>query len=94
MADLSASAAPTLAYDSAVMGDESGATVPGEIAAQVSTRTPQRRRRPRMDARVAHELAKALHGARLEILRGEGHVVEPERLAKVVDSFLHEGAGS
>lgn len=84
--------APTLAYDSAVMGDANGATVPKSLASRVASRALvlSGDAGPEWMLDVARELAAALPAARLEILSGEGHVVEPDRLAPVVDAFLRE----
>lgn len=86
--------APTLAYDAVVMGDANGATVPRQAAARV--RNPalilSGDAGPDWMLSVARELAEALPSAKLEVLGGEGHVVEPDRLAPVVDAFLRDKA--
>jgi pimeloyl-ACP methyl ester carboxylesterase len=84
--------APTLAYDSAVMGDiESGGAVPADVAA--------RARRPGLVLvggasppfmmEVSLRLADLLPEGSHDVVEGHGHVVPPEVLAPVVAQFLH-----
>lgn len=83
--------APTLAYDSTVMGDvERGGALPEGLAVRadrpglvlVGGESP-----PFM-AEVAARLADLLPDGRLRQLEGHGHVVPPEVLAPVVAQFL------
>lgn len=85
--------APTLAYDSAVMGDlERGGAVPEDLAAAagvpglvvVGDENP-----PEIVA-AAGRLADLLPDGSLRVLPGEGHVVAPDVLAPIVASFLNE----
>jgi hypothetical protein len=83
--------APTLAYESAVMGDiEHGGAVPEEVAARatrpglvlVGSESP-----PFM-MEVSRRLADLLPEGSHRVLEGQGHVVAPEVLAPVVAEFL------
>ena len=85
--------APTLAYDSAVMGDlEHGGAVPKEVAA------PAARPglvlvggdSPPFMMEVSRRLADLLPEGSHRVLEGQGHVVAPEVLAPVVAEFLLE----
>jgi pimeloyl-ACP methyl ester carboxylesterase len=88
--------APTLAYDSAVMGDiERGGAVPADIV-------PRATRpglvlvgggNPPFMVEVGRRLLDLLPDARLQVLDGQGHVVPPDVLSPVVAGFLL-GAGS
>ncbi|MGY1808766.1 alpha/beta fold hydrolase [Blastococcus sp. SYSU D00669] len=83
--------APTLAYDSAVMGDvERGGAVPEDLAVRAA--------RPGLVlvggadlpflVEVGRRLAELLPDGRFRRLEGEGHVVPPEVLAPAVTAFL------
>jgi pimeloyl-ACP methyl ester carboxylesterase len=83
--------APTLAYESAVMGDiEHGGAVPEEVAARatrpglvlVGSESP-----PFM-MEVSRRLADLLPEGSHRVLQGQGHVVASEVLAPVVAEFL------
>ena len=83
--------APTLAYDSAVMGDiERGGTVPVDVA----TRVPRPGvvlvggESPPFMTEVSRRLAHLLPEARHHVIPGHGHVVPPEVLAAVVAEHL------
>jgi hypothetical protein len=83
--------APTLAYDSAVMGDiENGGAVPGDVVA--------RARRPGLVLvggesppfmlDVSLRLADLLSDGSHRVIEGQGHVVAPDVLAPMVAEFL------
>lgn len=89
--------APTLAYDSAVMGDiEHGGAIPGALAARakrpglvlVGSDNP-----PFM-LDVSRRLADLLPDGRHRVLEGQGHAVEPDVLAWTVAPFLRASARS
>jgi hypothetical protein len=84
--------APTLAYDSAVMGDiEHGGAIPEELAASAT--------RPGLvlvggDSppfllEVSRRLADLLPEGSHRVLEGQGHVADPAVLAPVLAEFLH-----
>lgn len=83
--------APTLAYDSAVMGDvERGGTVPDDLAVR-ATRPGLvllGGDSPEFMLDVGRRLADLLPDACLRVLEGQGHVVAPEILTPVVADFL------
>jgi hypothetical protein len=83
--------APTLAYDSAVMGDiENGGGIPRDIAVRatrpglvlVGAESP-----PFM-LDVGRRLADVLREGSHRTIEGQGHVVAPEVLAPIVAGFL------
>jgi pimeloyl-ACP methyl ester carboxylesterase len=83
--------APTLAYDSEVMGDISrGGSVPSDLAARATPPTLVLVGGADYGFMfdVARRLADAMPNARLRQLEGEGHVVDPEVLAPVLAEFL------
>jgi pimeloyl-ACP methyl ester carboxylesterase len=82
--------APTLAYDSALMGDSCGGTVDVELARRVESRTLVLcgGASPAWMIDVNCELADALPDSRLQVLEGEGHVVDPDVLVPVLAEFL------
>ena len=83
--------APTLAYDSAVMGDiENGGAVPEEVAAR-ATRPGLvlvGGDSPPFMMKVSLRLANLLPEGNHRVLEGQGHVVAPEVVAAVVAEFL------
>src|SRR5918997_4976259 len=89
-ADLEA-LAPTLAYDSEVMGDvATGGAVPTELAARVTAPTLVivGGAGPEWMVDVAWQVADAMKNAELRVLEGHEHVVPPDVLAPVVEEFL------
>jgi pimeloyl-ACP methyl ester carboxylesterase len=88
--------APTLAYDSEVMGDVSrGGTIPTELAGRVTAPTLVLvgDAGPEFMIEVGRDLAGAVQRGQLRVLEGHGHVVPPEVLAPVVDEFLGRARG-
>jgi pimeloyl-ACP methyl ester carboxylesterase len=82
--------APTLAYDSAAMGDSQGGTMPAELARNVTAPTlvlTGGADYPWM-VEVGRQLAAALLDGRRQVLEGQEHVVPPEVLAPVLREFL------
>jgi hypothetical protein len=83
--------APTLAYDSAVMGDvDRGGAVPEDIAIRAARPglVLVGGESPPFMIEVARRLAELLPDARHRVLDGQDHVVPPEILAPVVTEFL------
>lgn len=83
--------APTLAYDSEVMGDVSrGGTVPTELAGGVTAPALVLvgGAGPEFMVEVGRELAGAVQQGELRVLEGQEHVVPPGVLAPVVEEFL------
>jgi hypothetical protein len=83
--------APTLAYDSWVMGDVGrGGTLPAEVAGRVSAATLVLvgGSSPEWMIDVGRQTAEAVQSGELRILEGQEHVVPPEILAPVVKDFL------
>ncbi|HEU4421854.1 MAG TPA: alpha/beta hydrolase [Pilimelia sp.] len=82
--------AHTLAYDSAVMGDLDGGTVPIDLVASVAVPTlvicGEESYEGMVD--VGREVADTLPNARQQILPGQGHNVPAEVLAPVLVEFL------
>jgi pimeloyl-ACP methyl ester carboxylesterase len=83
--------APTLAYDSAVMGDiDRGGAIPEDLAARatqpglvlVGSESP-----PFM-MEVSRRLADLLPDGDHRVIEGQDHVVAPDVLAPIVDEFL------
>ena len=83
--------APTLAYDSAVMGDvERGGAIPEDVAAR-ATRPALvlvGGESPPFMAEVGRRLAALLPDGRFQTLEGQDHVVDPAVLAPVLAGFL------
>jgi hypothetical protein len=83
--------APTLAYDSAVMGDlETGGAVPAELAARASRPglvLVGGESQPFMND-VGPQLANLLPHGSHRVLAGQGHVADPDVLAPIVAEFL------
>ncbi len=85
--------APTLAYDSAVMGDiENGGAVPEDVAARIPRPgvVLVGGQSPLFMAEVGRRLAHLLPQGRLHVLAGHGHVVPPDVLAPVVAEHLRD----
>jgi hypothetical protein len=83
--------APTLAYDSAVMGDiESGGAVPADIALRVSRPgvVLVGGESPPFMREVSRRLAHLLPGGSHHVVDGYGHVVPPDVLAPVIAEHL------
>jgi pimeloyl-ACP methyl ester carboxylesterase len=83
--------APTLAYDSAVMGDITrGGTVPADVARRVTipTLVLVGGASPDWMIDVGREIAAAVQNGAHRILDGQDHVVPPEVLAPVLKEFL------
>ncbi len=87
--------APTLAYDSAVMGDvERGGAVPDDVAARVTRPgvVLVGGASPPFMVEVGRRLAQLLPEGRLHVVEGHGHVVPPDVLAPVVAEHLRDRA--
>ncbi|MGY1605080.1 alpha/beta fold hydrolase [Geodermatophilus sp. SYSU D00815] len=83
--------APTLAHDSAVMGDvERGGAVPEELAAAAArpALVLVGGASPPFMLEVGRRVAELLPDGRFQVLEGQEHVVPPEVLAPVVTDFL------
>ncbi|SET10742.1 alpha/beta fold hydrolase [Geodermatophilus poikilotrophus] len=83
--------APTLAYDSAVMGDiETGGAVPEDVAVRVTRPglVLVGGASPPFMVQVGRRLAHLLPEGRLHVIEGHGHVVPPDVLAPVVAEHL------
>jgi hypothetical protein len=83
--------APTLAYDSAVMGDiESGGAVPADIALRVPRPgvVLVGGESPPFMREVSRRLAHLLPGGSHHVVDGYGHVVPPDVLAPVIAEHL------
>jgi pimeloyl-ACP methyl ester carboxylesterase len=83
--------APTLAYDSEVMGDVSrGGTLPADVAARVDAPALVLvgGAGPQWMIDVGKDVAGALQNGEHRVLDGQEHVVPPDVLAPVVEEFL------
>jgi pimeloyl-ACP methyl ester carboxylesterase len=82
--------APTLAYDSEIMGDSTGGTAPTDLVGRVTTETLVLcgGASPAWMTEVARQVADALPNGRLSILEGQEHVVPPEALVPVLAEFF------
>jgi pimeloyl-ACP methyl ester carboxylesterase len=83
--------APTLAYDSEVMGDVSrGGTVPSDVAARVDAPALVLvgGAGPPWMIDVGKDVADAVQNGEHRVLDGQEHVVPPDVLAPVVEEFL------
>jgi pimeloyl-ACP methyl ester carboxylesterase len=83
--------APTLAYDSEVMGDLSrGGSLPTDLAGRVAAQTLVivGGASPDWMIETARRVADAVQQGNLEVLDGQEHVVPPDILAPVVKEFL------
>jgi alpha-beta hydrolase superfamily lysophospholipase len=84
---------PSLVHDSAAMGNaERGATVPLDLIAAADAAFPALvlvgAANPPFFLDASRRLAEALPGARLHVLEGEGHVVNPDALVPPMADFL------
>ena len=89
--------APTLAYDSEVMGDSSrGGTIPADVAgaATIPTLVLSGRTSPEWMIDVGRQLAVALPDGRHRVLEDQEHVVPPEVLVPVLEEFFSDSMGS
>ena len=83
--------APTMAYDSAVMGDiRGGGAVPTDLAGRVTTETLVLvgGASPGWMIDVGKQVAHALPNGRLTILEGQEHLVPPKLLIPVLEEFF------
>jgi pimeloyl-ACP methyl ester carboxylesterase len=83
--------APTLAYDSEVMGDSSrGGTIPVDLVGRVTppTLVLVGGASPAWMIDVGRQVADAMPNGRHRVLEGQEHVVPPELLAPVLVEFL------
>jgi pimeloyl-ACP methyl ester carboxylesterase len=82
--------APTLAYDSEIMGDGAGGTVATGLLGAVATPTLvlSGGESPDWMVDVGQQVADALPNGRHEVLEGQEHVVPPEILVPVLAEFF------
>lgn len=82
--------APTMAYDSAVMGDRAGGTVPADLLGHVTAPALVLcgGASPGWMIDVGRQIADALPNGRYRVLEGQEHVVAPELLAPVLAEFF------
>jgi pimeloyl-ACP methyl ester carboxylesterase len=83
--------APTLAYDSEVMGDLSrGGSLPADLAGRVAAQTLVivGGASPDWMIETGRRVAASVQEGELEVLDGQEHVVPPDILAPVVEEFL------
>jgi Alpha/beta hydrolase family len=83
--------APTIAYDSEIMGDiRSGGTVPAEVLGRVRTESLVLvgGASPEWMIAVGRQVAGALPNGRHRVLEGQEHVVPPEVLVPVLVEFF------
>jgi RNA polymerase sigma-70 factor, ECF subfamily len=85
--------APSLAHDSAVMGDSRGAALPAErlAAVPVPTLVLDGGASPAWMREVARRVAGALPAGEHRTLEGQTHAVAPEVLALVLEEFFGKG---
>lgn len=88
-ADLEAMA-PTFAYDSEIMGDSQGGTVPTDLVGRVTTESLVLvgGASPAWIIDVGRQIADTLPNGRYDVLEGQEHVVPPEVLAPVLKEFF------
>jgi hypothetical protein len=89
--------APTLAYDSEVMGDSSrDGTIPADVAGAATTPTLvlSGGASPEWMIDVGRQLAVALPDGRHDVLEDQEHVVPPEVLVPVLEDFFSDSTGS
>jgi|SRR5215217_429047 len=81
---------PTLAYDSEIMGDSAGGTVPTDLVGRVMTESLVLvgGASPAWMIDVGRQVADALPNGRLSILEGQEHVVPPGVLVPVLAEFF------
>jgi pimeloyl-ACP methyl ester carboxylesterase len=85
--------APTLAYDSGVMGDEeTGAAIPERLAARAAqpALVLVGGESPPFMLDVSRRLAELLPQGTHHVLAGQGHVAEPAVVARAVADFLRD----
>ncbi|HEX2160521.1 MAG TPA: alpha/beta hydrolase [Thermoleophilaceae bacterium] len=83
--------APTLAYDSAVMGDAShGGVVPADVVARADKPglVLCGGENPAFMREVGEQVSSLLPNGELRVLDGQGHVVPPELLAPIVAEYV------
>jgi pimeloyl-ACP methyl ester carboxylesterase len=83
--------APTLVYDSEVMGDRSrGGSLPADVAGRVAARTLVivGGASPDWMIDTGRRIAASVREGELKVLDGQEHVVPPDILAPVVEEFL------
>jgi pimeloyl-ACP methyl ester carboxylesterase len=82
--------APTIAYDSAVMGDSRGGVVPTDLLGRVTipALVLVGGESPASMGDVARQVADALPNGRLRVLAGQEHVAPPEVLGPVLAEFF------
>jgi pimeloyl-ACP methyl ester carboxylesterase len=82
--------APTLAYDSEIMGDSAGGTLPAELTGRVSTETLVLvgGASPGWTIDIGRQVADALPNGQHRVLEGQEHVVPPEVLVPVLAEFF------
>ena len=83
--------APTLAYDSEIMGDGSrGGTIPADLLGRVTTPTLVLvgGASPAWMIDIGRQIADAMPNGRHSVLEGQEHVVPPEQLAPVLEEFF------
>lgn len=82
--------AHTIAYDSAVMGDEKGGGVPTDLVASIRMPTLVLSGGDSFDFvhEVAHQITELLPDGRHRVIEGQGHNVPAEVLAPVLTPFL------
>lgn len=87
--------APTLAYDSAAMGDAEGGLVPIEelSSLRVPTTVVAGTAGAPFFVEVARQVADAVPGADLVLLEGQGHDAPADAVAPLVLAALDRGAG-
>jgi pimeloyl-ACP methyl ester carboxylesterase len=82
--------APTMPYDIEVMGDDTGGTIPEDLARSVAVRTLvlAGSASPDFFRDTAERLAELLPDAELAVLQGQDHGAAPEVVAPVVTTFV------
>jgi pimeloyl-ACP methyl ester carboxylesterase len=87
--------APTMVYDSEIMGDLNGGVVPTELVASVTVPTLVLcgGASPDWMIAVGRQICAGLPAGTLRVLEGQEHVVPPEVLAPVLVDFFGGSAG-